>query len=1198
MAKAKKKARGYNRREAGKSPAKMTNEKLNTISESTLDYEDLGVAELIDSSTVKDDRYDLEINYSDAHEEKLDFDALGSFIDQQPKNHIAQLPELEEQPEDDMSISFDEDETDEFPAAAAQPEDDGIMPEEQPVLRGKGKKVESLESFFGSLGLDFDDNYDFGATEPSFYDEKPDAEELSEEPAETEESENEPEAVEESIEEDYSLDAAVEEESFAYEEEPDEEAEEPAEIEEETEMIEDDTEEEYSFDEIVEELSFDYEEEPIEEAEEPAEIEEEPEIIEEEAEEEYSFDEIVEELSFDFDEEPVEEAEEPAEIEEEPEIIEEEAEEDYSYEDIVREFGFELSEEPSETEQTEEVTETYTPAEPLDEYDFFAASDSEEELYAEPEKPADEFFGGDEDDDFGLSEAQLRAIEHAREIRENGFSFDYEPGMEFDETAHADELLNFDDFDEIPEEEVVRPNIGIAYGVEEQDMGIYEEYAAERDEKAPVLPERKSIFDSIFGRFNIKKQPVVENETIESGETEPEITPTSEAYEPQTEYYENEAQEETNDERIVEEPHEEAADVKMAEGFSAAELAAAHAAEISDDDAEPAEYAAKGSYTSDIDYDYNDPDGDSYGDDNTVDDFPSFKEFVIADISAFLIKLGTRKKVAASTIAEDEEDLGPECRPIDAMLYYGRYREPLRKRCLFAVPVLLLMVLMSLGLPLPGMLKSTAVAAAALLAMQLTIMLIALDVVTNAVMNAVRGKIGADCLAVIACIATSFDAILVINGISTAHVPLCLFSALSVTGILFSSMLNAQSLRKTFRVPAIGQKTYVMTAENELTDKGTVTLLKSTKSIKGFVRRSEEAAPDEWIYLAAAPYLLIAVAVLSIIVTAVTRDFSKFIYTFSAVLAMAVPFSAVICFAMPFFISAIQIFYSGAAIAGWSGVNEIGRSREIVITDRDLFPEENVKIQDVRLFSDVDADSTVSYVGTIIVNSGSCLAPAFEKYMKTYGIERRPVVGYEYLPGGGLKGIIDSNVVLLGNADMMRLMGIAVKSSLIKPNTIAIAVNNCLYGFIDVEYTPEESVREALIKLMASSRHPIFAIRDFNVTPALIRELYQVPTDGYDFPSYIERFRLSSAAPDESSLPAAILCTEGLAPLTRTANAGRSVYVATRVNMWVTAVGAVLGAIIAAVQIMTAGVVSMPVLAIFAVLVALPVMLVSVFMKI
>lgn len=187
------------------------------------------------------------------------------------------------------------------------------------------------------------------------------------------------------------------------------------------------------------------------------------------------------------------------------------------------------------------------------------------------------------------------------------------------------------------------------------------------------------------------------------------------------------------------------------------------------------------------------------------------------------------------------------------------------------------------------MLKTLPVQAAMSLLMQLTVMLLCLDVVTGAAVNMARGRFGADSLAVLACVLTSFDALAVALGaFGSPHTPFCLLSSLSLAGVLLSSLLSARGLRKALRVPAIAKRICAVTSEAGLKD-GELTLLKSLRSCEGYVRRTEEAPPDEELYYRAAPLLLIAVFLLSLVVCLAKKSWSEFLFVFTALLSPAAP---------------------------------------------------------------------------------------------------------------------------------------------------------------------------------------------------------------------------------------------------------------------------------------------------------------------
>ena len=579
-------------------------------------------------------------------------------------------------------------------------------------------------------------------------------------------------------------------------------------------------------------------------------------------------------------------------------------------------------------------------------------------------------------------------------------------------------------------------------------------------------------------------------------------------------------------------------------------------------------------------------------------EFPSFTQYVANLITGSLYRLrGTGADPGSVTMDTEGEELGAELSPAEASKYYGSFVSSLRMRFRIGLVLLAVLAWISLGLPVSGMLRTVRVAAAMCLGIQLVIMLLNLDVITNAAVNLARLHFGADSLAVLVCVLTSFDALAVaLDAFGSPHMPLCLLSSLSLMGVLYASYLSARGLRKALRVPSIAKYCSAVTGETNLKGKG-ITLLKTSRPIAGFVRRTEEAAPDETVFLRVSPLLLILCLVLAALVCAARSAGGDFLYIFTALLIPAVPVSALLCFALPYFIGSNRIFYNGAAVAGWSGLSDVGRSQNLIITDRDLFPEGSVEIDTVRIFADADPERILSYAGTMILASGAGISSCFAELMNRNGGTMRQVEDFELLPGGGMKGIIDGSTVLCGSTELMRLMNVRIPYRLVDKTTVLLAVDGVLYGIFNMKYTEQPQVRKALVGLIRSSRHPVFAVRDFNVNPEMLREIFDVATDGYDFPPYLERFKLSEA-PEGSEAPvAAVVCREGLGTLSQMADTGRSMYLAIRFNLIVTLIAAIVGVFCVFLRFLNVGSVGIGFLLLFAIVWALPVTAASLFLK-
>ena len=574
----------------------------------------------------------------------------------------------------------------------------------------------------------------------------------------------------------------------------------------------------------------------------------------------------------------------------------------------------------------------------------------------------------------------------------------------------------------------------------------------------------------------------------------------------------------------------------------------------------------------------------------------SFKSYLAGILASVVYRLkGARGAGYSGDATEDDEFLGKEVKPAAASKYYGSQVKSLQLRFRVCAVLWLILFWISVGLPVPGLLKSVYSASALCVAIQFAIMLLGLDVITNALANIGVGKAGIDLLATVSCIVTAIDGLLVARSSSVSpHLPLCVVSSFSLIGVLLASLLSARGLRKSLRVPAIGKTVYAVTGETAAEDAG-MTLLKSSRPIDGFVRRAEEAPFDEELFGKVSLFILLGALFFALITALAKSAFSDFVFIFSAFLAAAVPCAALLSFSLPFFIGSMRIFSSGAAIAGWSGLCDVGQSSDIIVTDRDIFPKGSVEIDSVRVFSDTDPNKVISYAGSLIAPSGMASSESFIDLMKSAGVGKSKVENFEFLAAGGIRGIIGGERVLCGNVDLMRLMNVRVPAKLVDKNSVLLAIDGILCGIFNMKYTPLKKVRAALVELTGSNRHAVFAIRDFNVTPNLLKTSFDIATDGYEFPPYLERFRLSAAKATKGSKIAAVVCRETLGPLVEMADAGRSMFLATNINTWICFASSIIGILFVLIRFLSAGFVTPAQILVFALLFTLPVFLISFF---
>lgn len=542
----------------------------------------------------------------------------------------------------------------------------------------------------------------------------------------------------------------------------------------------------------------------------------------------------------------------------------------------------------------------------------------------------------------------------------------------------------------------------------------------------------------------------------------------------------------------------------------------------------------------------------------------SFSELVVTPfISALaLIALKVQQsKLPLSFSADDDEELGEELPPEKASRFYESFIGGLHIRVRIAFVLSLVLTYISFGLPVMGAMNATAVKSAVCLILLLAVMICGLDIMTSGLIAIAHRRPNANTLITLSALFCVIDGFLAACGVKGTKLPFCAIPALTISFSLLGSLLNCRSSRIVFNTVSSSRKPYTVTAETSVTGDG-VTILKSRMTTKGFVRRTEEAGPDETVYGVMAPYLIVIALLLSLISAAVSKSFAQFAHILSGIFVCAAPLAILLTYPLANFVSAKTLIKSGSAIAGWSGIYDIGKCRHMIITDFDLFPKASVTISQTRIFAGMKPEKVVSLAGSMIAASGSALSPAFAELMKQGKGSLLRVENFRCHEGGGLIAMVDGVEVYCGSASFMHLMGVHLPDMFKIKNCVYVSEGDTICGMFQMEYTPVDSVRDALYMLMRSDRHPVFAVRDFNITPQLLSVKYDIPTDGFDFPSFAQRYEISGAEPSEASKPAALVSREGLGAFVHLAEHAKGLYTRVRVSVMLSVMSTVIGMIV------------------------------------
>lgn len=498
----------------------------------------------------------------------------------------------------------------------------------------------------------------------------------------------------------------------------------------------------------------------------------------------------------------------------------------------------------------------------------------------------------------------------------------------------------------------------------------------------------------------------------------------------------------------------------------------------------------------------------------------------------------------------------PELSARKACKYYEAQVNVLGTRLYILLFLTLVQAWIALRFPLAGLLRQNVpMQSAVSLVFLLTSMLCALDVLTTGLLQLIRFQPSMEALSAVSCLFACLDSLLTTLGVGSS-LPYCALASASLCAALWGEKLLCQAQTVNLSTAAQDKSGSVLSAETD--DTGLDALVRSERDPIGIVRRSEEPDGAQNVYAVAALPLLILSFALGILST-IGQPWTGAFHHLSAYFSVCANISCFLCFSLPYLAGVLALRRSGSAIAGWAGCAEIGRTRRIIIKDTDLFPPGTLSLAFIHIPDNALKEKVVSYAASVLNASGSSVASAFSALMEKRKYTLLTVSDFKCHDGGGFSAYIHNENVLLGSRGFLNLMGIRLPPNLSAENAIYIAISNEVVGMFEFAYTPIKGVRVALDLLLQGRTLPVFAIRDFNITPLMIKNLFRLPSINFEFPSFRERFRLSSCFGSGETPPAAVLLRSNVRCAVETADRGRRLYTACTTSTALSLASAVLG---------------------------------------
>lgn len=272
----------------------------------------------------------------------------------------------------------------------------------------------------------------------------------------------------------------------------------------------------------------------------------------------------------------------------------------------------------------------------------------------------------------------------------------------------------------------------------------------------------------------------------------------------------------------------------------------------------------------------------------------------------------------------------------------------------------------------------------------------------------------------------------------------------------------------------------------------------------------------------------------------------SFIPCLSALLTAIVPFTAAASFAVPFSGLAKRLRSMGAAVAGWGAADAVYYADGIRLTDHDLFPD-GAYVSEVKFFDPHQSDRAIAYTAGGIISSGCLLSAAFQEYLHSQGMTPSQIDNLQVCDSG-LMFSVGTTRVLCGSAACMSLYGISVPKGQGSKAVVYTAFNDSLVAAFTMVYKPKQNVQNALLLFLKENLKPFIANRDFNITPSMLKQKFQISTEELEFFSSRIADKLAEDVPNEIPDTKAVIVKNTPGTYAETVAGARRLYSVTRIN--------------------------------------------------
>lgn len=357
-------------------------------------------------------------------------------------------------------------------------------------------------------------------------------------------------------------------------------------------------------------------------------------------------------------------------------------------------------------------------------------------------------------------------------------------------------------------------------------------------------------------------------------------------------------------------------------------------------------------------------------------------------------------------------------------------------------------------------------------------------------------------------------------------------------------------------------------ARGVLHDFPIVASMRRTDSLKDFRRYTYSADLADHFCHYAAPAICIFSLIASVAMAIFRQGGISYAVSLFSMFAVACGCAGVTLVTnLPLFKATKDLSRSGALLLGYQSVDDFYDTNSLMMDAAAMFPVGSVKLQGVKMFSNVRSDETLLAAASLARHAGSAFSHIFDEVLQERHADFYPVENYIYEDSLGLCGWIHNQRVLLGNRELMmthRIEGVPSKSKEAEmtggdKELIYLSISGNLSALFIVELHADKIVKSWVRQAMRHNMCLILHSVDPMITLYRISSLFEIPQDMIKIiPSKMRSLYLSETIPVKE-MSASLACTNDFSNMAQLIISTKIVRRASVIGVFVQAVTVLLG---------------------------------------